>query len=62
VPVGDPDAMAAAILASLDAPVDRQLLKERAALFDFEHSVAAYRNVLLGLPQDDTYPEPTAWR
>lgn len=62
VPVGDPDAMAAAILASLDAPVDRQLLKERATLFDFEHSVAAYRNVLLGLPQDDTYPEPRGWR
>ncbi len=62
VPVGDPDAMAAAILASLDAPVDRQVLKERAALFDFQHSVTAYRNVLLGLPQDDTYPEPTAWR
>jgi glycosyltransferase involved in cell wall biosynthesis len=62
VPVGDPDAMAAAILASLDAPIERSLLKERARLFDFEHSVAAYRNVLLGQPQDDTYPEPGDWR
>lgn len=62
VPVGDPDAMAEAILASLDAPTDKSLLKERARLFDFERSVAAYRNVLLGRPQDDTYPEPRGWR
>jgi len=61
VPVGDPDAMAEAILASLDAPIDRNLLKERARLFDFEHSVTAYRNVLLGQPQGDTYPEPSGW-
>jgi glycosyltransferase involved in cell wall biosynthesis len=62
VPVGDPDAMAEAILASLEAPIDRSVLKERARLFDFEHSVTAYRNVLLGQPQLDTYPEPRGWR
>jgi glycosyltransferase involved in cell wall biosynthesis len=62
VPVGEPAAMAEAILASLDAPIDKEQLKARAALFDFEHSVAAYRNVLLGLPQRDTYPAPAEWQ
>ena len=62
VPVGDPEAMAAAILASLDEPHDKAALRARAALFDFDRSIEAYKNVLLGLPQDDTYPAPEAWR
>ena len=62
VPVGDPQAMADAILESLDEPHDKAALAARAALFDFDHSVSAYRNVLLGLPQPDTYPAPEAWR
>ncbi len=62
VPVGDPEAMAEAILASLDEPRDEAALQARAALFDFDRSVEAYRNVLLGRPQADTYPAPEAWR
>ena len=60
VPVQDPDAMAAAILESLEAPHDKAALRARAALFDFERSVEGYRNVLLGRPQGDTYPAPAA--
>ncbi len=62
VPVGDPDALAAAILQSLDEPPDRAALRARAGLFDFDRSVEAYKNVLLGQPQTDTYPAPAAWR
>ena len=62
VPVADPAAMARAILASLGEPHDKSALRARAALFDFERSVEAYRNVLLGRPQGDTYPAPAAWR
>ena len=62
VPVGDAEAMAEAILSSLDEPHDKAALEARAALFDFDRSVEAYRNVLLGLPQADTYPAPAAWR
>lgn len=61
VPVGDPEAMAEAILVSLDEPGDKPALAARAALFDFDHSVAAYKNVLLGRPQGHTYPPPAAW-
>ena len=62
VPVGDPEAMAEAILESLDEPHDKAALEARAALFDFDCSVEAYRNVLLGRPQADTYEAPAAWR
>lgn len=62
VPVSDPEAMADAILHSLEEPHDTTALRARAALFDFARSVEAYRNVLLGRPQGDTYPAPKAWK
>jgi glycosyltransferase involved in cell wall biosynthesis len=41
-PVGDDRALAQAILAQLDAPVDRERLCARAALFSVEHAVERY--------------------
>ena len=42
VPCRDPAAMAEAILAALDAPVDRQALRDRARVFDLESSIEGY--------------------
>jgi glycosyltransferase involved in cell wall biosynthesis len=50
VPVGDPDALAAAILALLDAPPDRARLRARAAEFSVDRAVERYLEVLLGAP------------
>lgn len=58
VPVADPAALARAILAELDRPHDRDALRQRAALFSYERSIEGYRNVLLGLKQDHSYPPP----
>ena len=46
VPVGDPAAMAHAILATLDAPPDRGLLQKRASLFSVDRAVEQYLEVL----------------
>ena len=62
VPVGDPEALAAGILESLEKPHDKAALRARAALFDFERSIEAYRNVLTGRPQGHSYPAPEGWQ
>ena len=48
VPPGDDEALAAAILATLDAPPPARLLRERAGLFSVERAVAQYERVMLG--------------
>ena len=48
VSVGDDAAMAAAIGAALDQPSDPARLRARAAVFDFETTVAHYEAILLG--------------
>jgi len=58
VPVGDDEAMAEAILATLEAPIPPERLKARAAEFGYETSIAAYCNVLYGRPQDHSYLPP----
>jgi len=46
VPVGDPAAMAQAIISTLDAPPDRGLLQKRASLFSVDRAVEQYLDVL----------------
>jgi len=46
VPVGDPVAMAQAIISTLDAPPDRGLLQKRASLFSVDRVVEQYLDVL----------------
>lgn len=46
VPVGDIEAMAEAIISSLDRPVDAKLLQQKAAEFSLEKAVAQYLEVL----------------
>jgi len=48
VPVGDSDALAAAILATLAAPPDREKLINRAKMFSYEASINDYEAVLTG--------------
>jgi glycosyltransferase involved in cell wall biosynthesis len=48
VPVGDAEAMAAAILATLDAPVDRDALRKRAMAFSVDRAADRYLKLLLG--------------
>lgn len=48
VPVGDAEAMAAAILATLDAPPDPEALRRRAADFTVAAAADAYLELLLG--------------
>lgn len=68
VPVADPAALAAAILATLDAPPERTALRARAADFALERSADRYLEALLGresldaaAPQGEpTAPEPAA--
>lgn len=48
VPVGDDAALAAAILATLDAPPDARRLQARAANFSVERAVDRYSELLLG--------------
>jgi glycosyltransferase involved in cell wall biosynthesis len=59
VPVGDDRALADAILAGLQAPPDRERLRARAALFDSEHAVDRYLEVLWG---HSAHPESEANR
>jgi glycosyltransferase involved in cell wall biosynthesis len=46
VPVGDPAAMAQAIISTLDAPPDRGRLQKRASLFSVDRAVEQYLDVL----------------
>lgn len=46
VPVGDDRAMAEAILHTLDHPVDRERLRQRARLFSIDGAITAYLDVL----------------
>lgn len=48
VTVGDPDALAKAVLDTLGAPPSAEVLRQRASDFGLERSVDAYLNVLLG--------------
>ncbi len=48
VPVGDPDALAAAMLAVLDEPPPREALRDRAGFFDAARAVDRYEALLLG--------------
>jgi glycosyltransferase involved in cell wall biosynthesis len=48
VPVGDAAALADAMLRTLAAPPPRELLRSRAAVFDYPTAVARYAEVLLG--------------
>jgi len=47
-PVGDPQALAKAMKAMLDAPPDRKVLKERGDFFSPERAVDGYLDILLG--------------
>lgn len=46
VPVGDPEALAAAILKSLDTPTDRQRLRDRGAKFSVENATRQYLDLI----------------
>jgi glycosyltransferase involved in cell wall biosynthesis len=48
VPVGDPDALAAAILATLANPPDRDTLVNRAQVFSYETAIDNYEAVFTG--------------
>jgi glycosyltransferase involved in cell wall biosynthesis len=50
VPVGDAAAMAEAILATLDAPPDPNVLRARGALFSADRAVESYLVTLFGTP------------
>ena len=57
VPVGDVDALTAAMRAALDAPPSAEALRARAALFSVDRSAAAYVETLLNLvPPDSPHP------
>jgi glycosyltransferase involved in cell wall biosynthesis len=49
VPIGDAEALAAAIEAALDAPVDREALRARAALHTLERSAEAFLEIVAAL-------------
>ncbi len=48
VPVGDPAAMAEAIVANLEAPPPAERLRKRAMLFNVDRAVDGYEEILLG--------------
>ena len=48
VPVGDPAALSAAMARTLDDPLPRDVLRERASFFDVESAVEQYEKLLLG--------------
>lgn len=58
VPVGDPSLLAEAILEALDRPVDRQVLRDRAADFTTERTVEAFAAMLLALGLGADIPHP----
>jgi len=52
VPVGDSDALAAAILRLLDSPPDRERLRRRADDFSVDRVALRYLAVMLGPPRE----------
>ena len=56
VPVGDSEALAAAMSRTLDNPPQRTALQERASFFSTERAVARYEELLLG-EEDHARPE-----
>ena len=52
VPVGDPEALAAAMARALDEPPRRDALRERASFFSVDRAVDRYEELLLG--EEDT--------
>ena len=57
VPPGDDQALAEAIIATLEAPPPAGLLRERAGFFSVERAVAQYERVMLG---DAPHARPAA--
>jgi glycosyltransferase involved in cell wall biosynthesis len=53
VPVGQPDAMAAAIARLLDAPPPRERLVEAARRYSFEASIDGYEDLMTAAPAGD---------
>jgi glycosyltransferase involved in cell wall biosynthesis len=51
VPVGDPEALAVAILETLATPTDRQRLRERGAMFSVENATRQYLDLIGDLRQ-----------
>jgi glycosyltransferase involved in cell wall biosynthesis len=60
VPVGDSEAMAAAILATLDEPPNRERLRARGAEFTFERAADAYLDLLFPLARRSVAGRGTA--
>jgi glycosyltransferase involved in cell wall biosynthesis len=56
VPIGDDDAMAAAIQTALDDPVSTELLRSRAELFTVERAVNRYLELMFGRQSDIPAP------
>jgi glycosyltransferase involved in cell wall biosynthesis len=56
VPIGDDDAMAAAIQTALDDPVSTELLRSRAELFTVERAVNRYLELMFGRQSDLAAP------
>ncbi len=54
VPVGQPDAMADAIRETLIAPPSPDSLRNRAAQFSFDESIASYEEILTGIARSAT--------
>ena len=57
VPPGDDAALAAAILATLDAPPAAMSLRARAGFFSVERAVAQYERVMLGASSPSRRPQ-----
>ena len=56
VPVGDAEALAQAIMLSLEAPVDRDALKSRAEAFALGPTAARYARLLFGDQRQSCQP------
>ena len=49
VPVGDPEALAKAMLAALEKPLNGDMLRQRAGAFTYERAISAYTDLMLSL-------------
>lgn len=54
VPVGNAEALAKAIIESLDNPPERSAFVQRAKIYSFENAIAGYESVLTGLSSPGT--------
>ncbi len=63
VPVGDPEALSAAMVRALDKPLPRDVLRERASFFSAETAVEQYEKLLLGASSGTAScpPRSTEW-